>query len=1011
MQLEKDSKTQPHRRTAKRIIAFILALLAVLIVSVLLLVPAVVSSEKGRKIILAKVNAAIDGHIDFSDLSMGWLKGIRVEDFSFNDGAGQTFVQVKRLATRPHYGSILIGNLSFGKTIIDEPKVQINLKDKRPQTVTRRQESDTGPVEGMSIGLVTDVVVKNGNLKVTDSKAKTVELARINSRVNLRPPGQQTNFNVDMAVIDQDKTSKVRATGKIKPARAKTGWTLKGTTGDLVVEVNDLDLGSLAPIFELAKVDIEAKGRVSANLNSEIRDGNFENLNATLKAKSLDVTGAKLKGDRLLSSALDIGIQLNSKENAINIDKLHAKSDWADVNARGVIPTTFKSLADFLAPDSDYTLKADFDCDLAPLLSQMPRTFGLKEGMKVTSGRLTGRVDTVTKAEKKTITSQANLVGLAGTVDEKKLALSEPVIAEVEIGTDDEKTSFDKLDVSAPFARINASGSIEEIKYEGQADLAKLQSELGQFADLGPYQMAGELSSKGQVSIKEDKISGVGSSVVKNLRLSSDDKVTASEPKTDVAFAFDIDRKDNIVTIDSLEANANLGKLSIKEGLVPLNKKSTKPMKLAVSANDVDLEKLQPFAVLFASFPQDMQLAGIADSRIHVSSEKGIYRIATDATKIENFKLVSPEKEPFQQEQVTLTFDAEVDPKEKAINVKELQLESPQIKIKKGEFRKANEAGKTRLQGRADCEYDWDAVTVVASQFMPAGLKLKGTNKLPIDFATEYPTNQTEKLLENLSTKGKFGFQEAHYMGLNFSPTEAQIQIKNGFFTIEPFSTTVNNGEFNFAGQADFKQKPRLLKTSKPMQIAKDIEINKETSQKLLMYVNPIFANIVSVTGVANFNCERLAIPLAAGKKNEVEVIGTISADKLYLQASDLLGQILSVVGTGSAGQRLRIHPTNFALQKGVRRYDDMQVDIGDNPINFKGAIGLDKKLDMTVTLPYTVRGRTARVGRETDSPRISLSLVGTIDKPKLDVGKLLEDQLMKQLEDQLRRGLEDLFK
>jgi hypothetical protein len=88
-----------------------------------------------------------------------------------------------------------------------------------------------------------------------------------------------------------------------------------------------------------------------------------------------------------------------------------------------------------------------------------------------------------------------------------------------------------------------------------------------------------------------------------------------------------------------------------------------------------------------------------------------------------------------------------------------------------------------------------------------------------------------------------------------------------------------------------------------------------------------------------------------------------------------------------------------------------MQIDVGNNPINFKGSIGLDKSLDMTVTLPYTTAGRTARTDRETSGARITLPLKGTVDKPQLDTGKLIELQLKGQLEEQLRKGLENIFK
>lgn len=131
----------------------------------------------------------------------------------------------------------------------------------------------------------------------------------------------------------------------------------------------------------------------------------------------------------------------------------------------------------------------------------------------------------------------------------------------------------------------------------------------------------------------------------------------------------------------------------------------------------------------------------------------------------------------------------------------------------------------------------------------------------------------------------------------------------------------------------------------------------------------------------------------------------------MRLQTSDLLGQIISIVG-GRAGQTvITVHPTQFVLKDGFVRYDDMQMDIGDNPVNFKGVIGLDKSLDMTVTLPYTTEGRTARVDRETKGVRITLPLTGTVDKPQIDTEKLFQNQLNQQLDNLLQKGLEQIFK
>jgi hypothetical protein len=429
-------------------------------------------------------------------------------------------------------------------------------------------------------------------------------------------------------------------------------------------------------------------------------------------------------------------------------------------------------------------------------------------------------------------------------------------------------------------------------------------------------------------------------------------------------------------------------------------------MRLVVSANKVDLEKLQPFAVLFASLPKEMQLAGIAESDVSISSEKQSYRVTTDSTHIKNLKVIYPEKKPFEANDVSILFDAEANPEQKTINIKKLQLISPQIKIHKGEFSQVKKNDKTKLEGRIECEYDWSAVSTITGPYLPQGLRLEGQRKDTISFAGEYPTEQKDRLLENLNTKAKLGFTKARYMGLNFGPTDVDIQIQKGLLKIAPFSTTVNKGQFSFASETNLKNKPSLLKTTGPIQMVKDIHISNEMAKKLLMYVNPIFANAVNVSGVANFNCERLAIPLSKANKKDIDVIGTISVNQLRLQGSDLLGQMLSLAGSNVPGQDFTIQPTRFVLQKGLLQYEDMQLDIGDNPVNFKGAIGLDKSLNMTVTLPYTMSGRTARTGQGTTVKRISLPLRGSVNKPELDMGKLLEEQLKRQLEDQLREKI-----
>jgi len=997
MRAKDKTKVGLWEKSGIRALKLALEIIGILIVSVILLVPAIVSSAKARQMILAKINGSVAGKTDFADLSMGWLKGIKVEDFSFNDNAGLISVQVKEISTKPHYGSLLTGNISFGRTLIDKPNVEINLTDIQQQkTKTPGKERSTGKVTEPIVLPIKrmELVLNDGNVKVTDPKSGTVQLSRINSKVNLQPPGQQTNLELTMAVVQANKASEIQITGNITPKK-QAGWSLKGATGDLSVEVNDLDIESLGPFLALAGVDVQAKGLVHGRIKGQIKDGLIENLNADVKGKDLDITAAALKGDRLQTGELEINIKLSQSKEAIDIQNLQIKSDWASASASGTVPTTFKSLDDLLGAKSNYNLKGTFNCNLAAVSKQMPKTLGLKEGMQLTSGRLNGSVETSSKAGgQKQIQANVTVTALEGTVEGKKIALSQPIEAIAQISSDKAGINIDKVDVSASFAKINCAGRTESLKYIAQTDIAKLQAELGQFVDFGQYKMSGEVQETGQISIKEDKIAVSGSGTVKNLNLSSEEGQSASEPMANIDYSISMDRKKNIVNIESVVADASLGRLSIKDSVVPMNKDSAQHLRMDISASNLDLAKVKPFAVMFGVLPKDSQLAGIAESEVKVTSQNSTYHIITEKTSIKNIEFSTPGKKPFKQPNTSIVIDASLNPTDFTYSGN-LDLLSDQFKVHINLANQNKENQISELKGNAELEY--------------------GKRKDTITFSSEYPTGQKDKLMANLNAKGKIGFDKASYMGLDFGPTDVDIQVQNGLLNIAPFTTMVNEGQFNFAGGADFKQSPSLFKAAKPMQMIKDIKINDATTRRLLKYVNPIFADAVNVSGIANFHCEQLAIPLSSEAKNKAVVIGTISMNQVRLQTSDLLGQILTTAGSSARGTVLTIHPTRLVLQKGVLRYDDMQIDVGDNPINFKGAIGLDKSLDMTVTLPYTTEGRTARVGGETHGSRIILPLKGTVDKPQLDTSKMIELQLKKTIEDQgeelLRRGLEEIFK
>jgi len=990
-------------RKRRRKWPWVLAAVLVVIILILILVPVVLSSRGFTQWVQAKIDRSTGGQANIGDLSVGWFSGVQVADFSFRGPNGWAEVDIDRITTQPSYSSLLSGTLALDRTVINQPRVALDLRE-RPPSTAKQPSISMNQLERLH-----DVVVHDGTVQLTDTTGKTAQIANLNSELNIRPPGHTSSFSAEMVVAAAQGPGRIETVGKATPSK-KTGWSLKGTTGDVTVEVNDLSLESVAPFLELAGLQVQARGQVSGNVIAAVQDGQLENVNASIIGRDIDIAGPALQGDRLQTAQLDVRANLTQAAGAVDVDQLNVRTDWASLSATGTIPKTPASLTQLLERGEAYNVRGNFDINLAALLSQLPNTLGVPPGTQITGGRATGNIDTTTEGGRATIVAKVEVLGLAGVANNQKVSLSGPVSTTLRLSTDKQGPQLENLSVSAPFAKLDASGSFKQIKYQGQTDLAALQSQLGPFINLGSYRVAGQLASQGQISLGE-KVTGIaGTLSARQLALAAPDGNSVAEPQANVEFTLGLSTQDRVLAISTLTANASFGTISIKDATVPYGQGSQAPLNLVASASNVNLSRLEPYAVLFASFPKQLQLGGIAQSQVTVTRKENVYRFYLDATRIQNFQLVSQGKPPFQQAEVTAFFDVYVNPNQKTINRANWQVKSPQITIK-GQLTQTSQASTIKAQGALDAQLDWAAVAPLVSAFVPGQLTVAGQRQVALSFASTYPVGQPRGLLAHLNTQTAVGFDRAQYMGFDVGPTEVDIRVENGLMRIAPLSTTVNNGKVNFAGEANLGQTPVVLRTSTPLHLAQGIQINQETTERLLKYVNPIFANVVGATGIANFDLQRSIIPLAAGAKNQAELNGTLWIDQLQLGASGILNQILSVSGQSVRGQRLTIRPTNLVLQNGVVRYDDMEIDVGDNPINFRGSVGLNGALNMTVVLPYTIEGRTVRVGQPEAGQRIVLPLTGTINQPQLNLQDLLKYQIQGQLQEQIQKGLEELFK
>ena len=107
---------------------------------------------------------------------------------------------------------------------------------------------------------------------VSDSSkgGKLVQLSDINTKLALRPTGQQTTFNLNLVAADGGKSSPVKIDGDITPGK---NWQMVGTSGNLNININELDLGSLAGIVAMADPNMKMAGVITVNGVAKLDNG------------------------------------------------------------------------------------------------------------------------------------------------------------------------------------------------------------------------------------------------------------------------------------------------------------------------------------------------------------------------------------------------------------------------------------------------------------------------------------------------------------------------------------------------------------------------------------------------------------------------------------------------------------------------------------------------------------------------------------------------------------------
>ena len=723
MQSEQKNQEKQEKRPPRQLVKYVVAAIVLIIVVLVAMLPVIVSSGFATKRIVSAIDESTGGSSKIGAFSMGWFSGVRVEDFSYEGKEGIS-VRVNRITTKPPYLSLIAGNMSFGRTVVDEPYVKLpsELRAVKGKPGDDQEGAEKAPSEFKFPVRKMALELNGGEVEIAGAGGRRFALHDMQTELDIQPAGRQSSFNLKANVGDGSKRSSVSAKGRIQPNGSGSKWSLEGAKGQFTVEVNEVDLSSIEPLMQVAGIEVETAGEITGKMDTEIDGGRLSSVVADVSGKEVLLGGKLLRGDVIKTGDLQVEASFSQNEDMVNIEKLNVKTDWLNAQADGAVPMGYGSFRQFVSGTSQPGLRADFEMDVAGFAGQATGLLGLEGTAKIDSGRLSGHIEKTVAEGRGKLLANAELSDLGGTVRGDKIALSAPVIVEARISATEQGVAVEKANVESSFASLDCSGDLESLGYNANGDLAKFQGELGQFLGLGEQEMAGSITASGNVSMGQ-RIGVKGNARAENLNIRVDPNTSISQKQLSADYDVAVDPAESLVQVNSAKIQSDAGTVSIRDGQVPTAEVKGAKLNLPVSM-DIALGRIQPYIVKFAPRFDKVEMKGQLRGDIDVSRSGSAWKLFTDNSRVSDLRVAGPNRSGLEEDQLDISGDALVDPADGSYDI-EWDIRGEKLKSS-GKIHKGRQEQSQNIQGEGTIEYEWPAGRALAGGYWPEDLLVDG---------------------------------------------------------------------------------------------------------------------------------------------------------------------------------------------------------------------------------------------------------------------------------------------
>jgi hypothetical protein len=569
--------------------------------------------------------SGLRGKLNVGGASLGWFSRIQLQDVTLKDTEGNLVASVPRVESSKTLLGLVWDRSDLGEFHVQAPTLHLTVEES--STNLERVLADYLQPGEQKAGATPSVTIRvtDAKVHVEDSVAhRKATLDQGTVVVNLPREGAPT---ARASVQVQDE----------KPGRLAVEADLAGKgTAKLTLESFPLDLlnAGLRRVQQKTTLSGNVSGKAAVTWATEAHQLSLT-VSGDLQGQKLMVNDPALQGDSVRLESLALPLDVSLIGSRLTIRQADLRCDLGTVTARGTVDTS--EPLDRLLNRPGLTL--DTDLDLARLAQMLPHVLTLREGTRVTEGKLVLKLAseaaepaTLWKGEVRTSALRAQREGQILRWDEP---LTVTFTSRVRAG---ELPTFDEFVCRSDFLTASASGSAQSIQLRADLSLDRLVQRLSDFVDLGGVTLAG--NGKLLVDASRTPVGDMqtkASLEVTQFVYADRGGRSVNEPVLKVS----LDGKGQFASGKPLRVDSGTLRVNAGSDTLSLDLRSTLPDLAQVDRALVDvnlqgdLARWQARAGRLVALPRDLQIGGVGTVAGQVSYNPNVVRVERLAVDLE----------------------------------------------------------------------------------------------------------------------------------------------------------------------------------------------------------------------------------------------------------------------------------------------------------------------------------------------------------------------------------------